>query len=277
VKVLRTHGVVRLKEGEGNSAQLVARASWDLSSRTWFNMTAYPRRSLAQRVFKGECAFWSPMKSGIHGSEESREAGLKSLVTLPLPGKQGHWESSPSFDAPRTVSPGRLSYLVNIANLLGLTLQNVACLNKSAPCSISGNTRSIPLATRSWSTIARGAFFRSNQRLSQLLGREGARLSGEALGTSSRPKRRLQELPILRGSWGEGDEPDPWLPAISWPQLHVYGPKRAATRNRARLEGHHRSKARGGKISHAGVQRQEGSLYFHASGALPGFNDALFE
>jgi len=36
-----THGVVRLKEGEGNSAQLGGREHrWDLSSRTWFNMTA---------------------------------------------------------------------------------------------------------------------------------------------------------------------------------------------------------------------------------------------
>src|SRR5205814_887850 len=60
------------------------------------------------------------------GLKRVEEAGLKTLVTLPLPGKK----EPLGVIAVGSTRQGRfqadeLSYLVNIANLLGLTLQNV--------------------------------------------------------------------------------------------------------------------------------------------------------
>jgi len=86
-----THGIVRLKQGEGSSAQLVARA-WVGFDQSY--LTRYAQLSAtepwAQRVLKGECQFleseeeWDPK-----ARKRVDEAGLKTLVTLPLPGKQG--------------------------------------------------------------------------------------------------------------------------------------------------------------------------------------------
>src|SRR5260370_20376661 len=89
-----THGIVRLKEGEGNSAQMVARASVGFDQSY---LTQYARLSAmepwAQRLLSGDCQFvesceeWDPTTR--KRADEAGLAGLAGLVILPLPGKQG--------------------------------------------------------------------------------------------------------------------------------------------------------------------------------------------
>jgi len=87
------------------------------------------------------------------------EAGLAGLVILPLPGKQGPLGAiAVGSTRQGRFQPDELAYLVNIANLLGLTLQNVHLFEQVTVCSVNGNTPSTPLATPSWSMTARGAF-----------------------------------------------------------------------------------------------------------------------
>src|SRR5216683_1041141 len=211
-----THGIVRLREGEGSSAQLVVRASVGFDHSY---LTRYARLSAmepwAQHVLKGECQFlqsneeWDPT-----ARKRVDEAGLKTLVTLPLPGKQGPLGViAVGSTRQERFQPDELSYLVNIANLLGLTLQNVSLFQQ------------VTAVRRQWEYTfdsigdpilvhdPAGRILRSNQRLSQLLGREGSALAGRSvMELLPVQNAAYKSCPYCEGIGGEGDEPDPWLP-----------------------------------------------------------------
>ncbi len=211
-----THGIVRLKEGEGSSAQLVARAAVGFDQSY---ITRYAKLSAmepwAQRVLKGECQFlqsdeeWDPT-----ARKRADEAGLKALVTLPLPGKQGLLGViAVGSTREGQFHPDELSYLVNIANLLGLTLQNVSLFEQVSAVQrqweYTFDSIGDPILVHDRS----GRILRSNQRLSQLLGREGSALVGRSV-TELLPVQNAgyKSCPYCEGVGGEGDEPDPWLP-----------------------------------------------------------------
>src|SRR5262249_51611611 len=82
-----THGIVRLKEGEGKDAQLVARASVGYEPQFLAQHgKVFATQPWAQRVLKEECQFlesqdeWDPS-----AQKRLLESGVKSLVTLRLP------------------------------------------------------------------------------------------------------------------------------------------------------------------------------------------------
>ena len=211
-----THGIVRLKEGEGNSAQMVARASVGFDQGY---LTRYARLSAmepwAQRLLSGDCQFvesceeWDPTTR-----KRADEAGLAGLVILPLPGKQGPLGAiAVGSTRQGRFQPDELAYLVNIANLLGLTLQNVQLFEQ------------VTVVQRQWEYTfdsigdpilvhdRAGRILRSNQRLSQLLGRGGSALVGRSVTEVLPIQNAAYKIcPYCEGIGGEGDEPDPWLP-----------------------------------------------------------------
>src|SRR5256886_8970409 len=179
-----THGIVRLKEGEGSSAQLVVRAAvgFDQSYLTRYAKLSAMQPS-AQRVMKGECEFlksedeWDPT-----ARKQVDEAGLKALVTLPLPGKQGPLgviAVGSSRHGP--FHADELSYLVNIANLLGLTLQNVTLLEQVTAAQHQWEYTFDSIGDPILVHDRAGRVLRGNQRLSQLLGRGGGDLFGRSV------------------------------------------------------------------------------------------------
>ena len=211
-----THGIVRLKEGEGNSAQMVARASVGFDQSY---LTRYARlsamESWAQRLLSGDCQFvesceeWDPTTR-----KRADEAGLAGLVILPLPGKQGPLGAiAVGSTRQGRFHPDELAYLVNIANLLGLTLQNVHLFEQ------------VTVVQRQWEYTfdsigdpilvhdRAGRILRSNQRLSQLLVRGGSALVGRSVTELLPIQNAAYKIcPYCEGIGGEGDEPDPWLP-----------------------------------------------------------------
>jgi len=211
-----THGIVRLKEGEGNSAQMVARASVGFDQSY---LTQYARLSAmepwAQRLLNGDCQFvesceeWDPTTR-----KRADEAGLAGLVILPLPGKQGPLGAiAVGSTRQGRFQPDELAYLVNIANLLGLTLQNVQLFEQ------------VTVVQRQWEYTfdsigdpilvhdRAGRILRSNQRLSQLLVRGGSALVGRSVTELLPIQNAAYKIcPYCEGIGGEGDEPDPWLP-----------------------------------------------------------------
>ena len=210
-----THGIVRLKEGEGSSAQLVVRASVGFDQSY---VTRYAKLSAmqpwAQRVMKGECEFlqsedeWDPT-----ARKQVDEAGLKALVTLPLPGKQGPLGViAVGSTRHGPFHPDELSYLVNIANLLGLTLQNVTLLEQVTAAQHQWEYTFDSIGDPILVHDRAGRILRSNQRLSQLLGRAGGALVGRSV-TELLPVQNAayKSCPYCEGVGGEGDEPDPWL------------------------------------------------------------------
>ena len=210
-----THGIVRFKEGEGNSAQLVARASVGFGKAYLSRFAQLPAsQPWAQRVLKGECQF---LQSAEEWDPEARkrveEAGLKGLVTLPLPGKQGPLGIiAVGSTRQERFHPDEISYLVNISNLLGLTLQNVKLFEQ------------VNAVQRQWEYTfdsigdpilvhdRAGRILRSNQRLSQLLRREASALVGRSVMELLPVQNAGYKIcPYCEGVAGEGDDPDPWL------------------------------------------------------------------
>src|SRR6266478_4121282 len=210
-----THGIVRLKEGEGSSAQLVVRASVGFDQ---LYLTRHAKLSAmqpwAQRVMKGECEFlqsedeWEPT-----ARKQVDEAGLKALVTLRLPGKQGPLGViAVGSTRHGPFHPDELSYLVNIANLLGLTLQNVTLLEQVTAAQHQWEYTFDSIGDPILVHDRAGRILRGNQRLSQLLGRGGGALVGRSV-TELLPVQNAayKSCPYCEGVSGEGDEPDPWL------------------------------------------------------------------
>ncbi len=210
-----THGIVRLREGEGSSAQLVVRASVGFDHSY---LTRYARLSAmepwAQHVLKGECQFlqsneeWDPT-----ARKRVDEAGLKTLVTLPLPGKQGPLGViAVGSTRQERFQPDELSYLVNIANLLGLTLQNVNLFEQVTAVQRQWEYTFDSIGDPILVHDPAGRILRSNQRLSQLLGRQGSALVGRSvMELLPIQNASYKSCPYCEGVGGEGDEPDPWL------------------------------------------------------------------
>src|SRR6267378_1679530 len=211
-----TNGIVRLKEGEGSSAQLVARASVGFDQSF---LTRYAKLSAmepwAQQMMKGKCQFlqsdeeWDPVSR-----RRVDEAGLKTLVTLPLPGKQGALGViAVGSTRQGRFHPDELSYLVNIANLLGLTLQNVSLFEQVTAVQRQWEYTFDSIGDPILVHDRAGRILRSNQRLSQLLGREGSTLAGRSvMELLPVQNAAYKSCPYCEGVAGEGDEPDPWLP-----------------------------------------------------------------
>ena len=213
-----THGLIRLKEGEANAAQLVARA-WVGFDTAY--LALYSKLSAiepwAQGVLRGECQFLQsadPQNQDAIARKRMEEAGLKTQVTLALPGKNGPLGMI-SIGSIRDVhfQPDELSYLVNIANLLGLTLQNVRLFEEVAVVQQQWEYTFDSIGDPIFVHDQQGRLLRSNQRLGQLLHRESGALVGRNVSELFLVKNAAYQIcPYCEGVAGEGDDPDPWLP-----------------------------------------------------------------
>ncbi|HEX8879728.1 MAG TPA: PAS domain S-box protein, partial [Candidatus Acidoferrum sp.] len=211
-----THGMVRLKEGEGKDAQLVSRSSVGYEPQF---LAKYVKVSAseawAQRVLKEECHFlesreeWDPA-----AQKRLDEAGLKSQVTLALPGKNGALGViAIGSTQRRRFAPGELSYLVNMANLLGMTLENVRLFEQVATVRRQWEYTFDSIGDPILVHDAQGRILRSNQRLRQLLGREREAMVGWRVAELLAVKNAAYKVcPYCEGVAGEGDDRDPWLP-----------------------------------------------------------------
>jgi two-component system NtrC family sensor kinase len=142
------------------------------------------------------------------------DAGVREMITLSLPGAKGPLGLiSIGLPGAARFKADELSYLVNLANLIGLTLQNVRLFEQ------------VTAAQQQWAYTfdsigdpilvhdTQGRVVRANHRLNQLLGREGAALVGRSVGDLLPAKRAGYKVcPYCEGVAGEGDSPDPWLP-----------------------------------------------------------------
>src|SRR5262249_17086976 len=210
------HGVVRLVEGEGAAAKLVARAAVGFSRKY---LAQYGSVSASepwvQKALQEDCRYIRMEDEPDRGvRQRMAEAGVKEMITLSLPGAKGRLGMI-SIAIPGSVKfkQDELSYLVNLANLIGLTLQNVRLFEQ------------VTVAQQQWAYTfdslgepivveeTQGRVVRANQRLNQLLGREGLALVGRSVLELLPIKRAAYKAcPYCEGVAGEGDDPDPWLP-----------------------------------------------------------------
>jgi len=211
-----THGMARLLEGEGDAAQLVVRASVGFSPSFLKEYARMPATEVwAQQLLKEDCRFLR-LEDSIDAISRKRmaEIGLQELITLALRGKQGPLGMIAVGSTRRVrFQPDELTYLVNIANLLGLTLQNVRLFEQVANVqhqwAYTFDSIGDPILVHD----RQGRILRGNLRLAQLLGREGGALAGRNVAELLPRKGASYELcPYCEEVAGEGDDPDPWLP-----------------------------------------------------------------
>jgi PAS domain S-box-containing protein len=210
-----THGIVRLIEGEGSSAQLVARTSVGFSQAYLERHARIPAADPSmRRVLEKEFLFLPLAEErDVNGRQRMMESGMNELVALRLPGKEGPLGVI-TVASTQTVRFQRdeISYLVNVANLLGLTLQNVRLFEQLATVqqqwAYTFDSIGDPILVHD----REFRILRCNQRLSQILGREIKALPGRAVtDLLARKGANYEGCPYCEGVAGEGDDPDPWL------------------------------------------------------------------
>jgi PAS domain S-box-containing protein len=210
-----THGLARLIEGQGSNAKLVACASIGFSQDYLERYRELPMTDVAMmRVMESDFLFIRfEDEQDPAGRQRLMEYGLNEVVAVRLPGKDGPLGVI-SVASTQSVKFLRdeVAYFVNLANLVGLTLQNVRLFEQVATAqqqwvyTFDSIGDPILVHDRAYKIL------RSNQRLSHLLGREGAGLVGRAVNEVLPHKGvAYDKCPYCEGVAGEGDDPDPWL------------------------------------------------------------------
>jgi PAS domain S-box-containing protein len=210
-----SHGMVWLLENKGGAGDFVGCASIGYGAHY---LTQHERISLssawAQEVLKQECRvvrFENEKDTRIR--REMAEAGIAQIVTVPLCGKEG-----PVGILNVGALPGKrfrddeLSYLVNVANFLGTTIENVNLFEqiKSVQQQWVYTFDSIgdPILVHD----EEGRILRTNTRLAHLLGRKSEMIFGRTVSEMFKGGlEAFRVCPYCEGLSGEGDDPDPWL------------------------------------------------------------------
>ncbi len=210
-----THGTVRLLEGEGESAGLVLRSAVGFSPAI---NKKYGCLSIlepwVQRVLNEGFVFHTLDDEDDETTRRRMvEAGISQLVTLPLPGKEGPL-GVVAVGSSHLVrfQQDEITFMANVANLLGLTLQNVhlfeqvAAVQKQWAYTFDSIGDPVLVHDREFRLV------RSNQRLAHLLSREAPAMCGRSMGEIfSHKGASFKNCPYCEGVAGEGGDPDPWL------------------------------------------------------------------
>jgi PAS domain S-box-containing protein len=208
-----SHGLVFLLEGQGDSSSLVMRASVGFGdSFLKRNARVSPQESWARKVLQQETPFVAYTSTDDPAVRQWMETErLAALVFVRVPGKDRSLGLlGIGSNAQRTFETDEIHFLVNVANLLGLTAQNVALFEMAAT------------SRRQWLDTfdsigdlivvhgPDGRILRANRALAWHLGVEPASLEGQALRdllTQGSP--RWNSCPYCEGAAGKPEEVDP--------------------------------------------------------------------
>ena len=210
-----THGIVRLKEGDGEAAEYICRAS-----------VGYTDAYLKQMERLASSSPW--LQSVIQESyrvsrfEEEKdakvrramaEAGITQLVTVPLRGKKGVVGIMNVGALPgKRFHEDEIAYLANVASFLGTTVENVNLFEQIKTVQqqwvYTFDSIGDPILVHD----NEGRIVRGNLRLANLLGRDFASVVGRSVGDlfSSRAFP-FKVCPYCEGFSGDADAADPWL------------------------------------------------------------------
>ena len=213
-----SHGLVRLLEGEGNKAKLVIHAAVGFQeSYLKKHHAVSAEENWAKRVLQKDHYILRIEEE--HDEQERRrmaESSVQDIIALPLRGKEGVLGIlAVGSNGSLKYETDEIAYFTNIANFLGLTLQNVRLFEQ------------VDSAHRQWEYTfdsigdpilvhdQQFRIVRLNQRLRHLTGRESAAHAGRSVCDLFLKKNlNFENCPYCEGRAGEGDDPDPWLPGF---------------------------------------------------------------
>ncbi|MGH9712133.1 MAG: ATP-binding protein [Candidatus Acidiferrales bacterium] len=208
-----SHGLVLLLDAPAESSSLVLRASVGFGD-SFLNQSARisSQEVWAQKLLQQEApfvAYSAPDDSGVRRWMEAEK--LAALVLVRVPGKERPLGLlGIGSNVARTFETDEINFLVNVANLLGLTTQNVALFE------IAANSRRQWLDT--FDSIGDlivvhgpdGRILRVNRALAWHLGVEPGSLEGQALrDLLTQGGQPWKSCPYCEGAAGKPEEVDP--------------------------------------------------------------------
>jgi PAS domain S-box-containing protein len=208
-----SHGLVLLLENVGDSPSLVMRASVGFSDHFLKqNARVSPQENWVGKVLQQEAPFVAYASTDDPGVRRWMESeNLAALVLVRVPGKDGSLGLlGIGSHVQRTFETDEIHFLVNVANLLGLTAQNVALFEMAAD------------SRRQWLDTfdsigdlivvhgPDGRILRANRALAWHLGVEPASLERQALrDLLTQGAQRWNSCPYCEGAAGKPEEVDP--------------------------------------------------------------------
>src|SRR5271170_4521469 len=209
-----THGLVFLLDDPGKPTALAVRASVGLSDR-FRKQTA--RISAAepwvQNVLHRETPFSSNRDTADATVQRWMETErLDALVLVRIPGKEGPLGMlGIGSSAPRTFGSEEEHYLVNVANLLGLTVENVALFENAAASRRQWLDTFDSIDDLILVHSLDGTIIRANRPLAEHLAVEPDSLVGKAVRDVLRQGSVVPwvRCPYCEGAAGKADEIDP--------------------------------------------------------------------
>ena len=210
-----THGTIRLLEGKGDTGEFLISASVGFSQNFLKQHERVPLHGAwAQEVLKSEYHIGRyEEEKDPNVRRKMAEAGITQIITVPLCGKEGPVGLLTVGAVPgKRFHEDELAYLVNVANFLGTTIENVNLFEqiKSVQQQWVYTFDSIgdPILVHD----EMGRILRTNTRLANLLGRKNQAIVGRAVSELFPVREEsFKTCPYCEGISGEGDSPDPWL------------------------------------------------------------------
>ncbi|HXM99835.1 MAG TPA: PAS domain S-box protein [Candidatus Dormibacteraeota bacterium] len=210
-----THGMIRMLEGEGVGLRLVAKASIGFSkqyvqryrnlalSEPWAKTALTENYSLSR--------FDEEKDPKVR--ERMSEERLAGMAALSLRGKEGPigiivigLRHNQRFQL------DEIDYLINLANFLGMTLENVELFEKLRAIEQQWANTFDSIGDPILVHDPQGRILRNNSRLGHFLGKEGVTLIGRVVSSLLSPTSlHFDVCPYCEELAGQGDDLDPWL------------------------------------------------------------------
>jgi PAS domain S-box-containing protein len=208
-----SHGLVGLLEGEGDSAAVVIRAAEGFSQRFLeqsgrISASAPWASAVLQQgaVFLAADNLTDPQIRRWMTAEK-----LAAIVLVRLPGKEAPLGlMGVGSTVPRTFQEDEILFLVNVANLLGLTVQNVWLFQQVAQAERQWMYTFDSIGDPILVHDPECRVLRVNQALARRLGAESDSLAGRPVAELlRRGEARWSQCPYCEGAAGRAEELDP--------------------------------------------------------------------
>jgi two-component system NtrC family sensor kinase len=208
-----SHGFISLMEGQGEGAQLVLRAAAGFREDLHREHSRLPASEPWVRLmFSEESNFYS---LGGTTDPELRQwmklEGLAALEVVRIPGKEGPLGLLGVASAhPRLFHQDEVNFLINVGNLLGLTIQNILHFEKAATAERQWEATFDHITDPILVHDAQYRLIRANRVVLQRLGEKAATCIGQPLrDLLRRGEARWNHCPYCEGVAGHAEGPDP--------------------------------------------------------------------
>jgi PAS domain S-box-containing protein len=211
-----THGVVRLLTGEGDAAELKIHASVGMNPEFLERFQRIPANEAWSSAVLRQALPWvcHLQEDAPDELRERMEAtGISTMVFVRLSGKDGPLGVlGISTASRRRFQADEIDFLVNVANLLGLTIQNIRLFEHAAAAERQWSYTFDSIADPIFVHDVHGRVIRANHSLASRLGKSPDKLYGCLIAEILRREGAAwSTCPYCEGVAGKGDEPDPGL------------------------------------------------------------------